>query len=184
MIATLTFEHALRFALGVEGGYVNHPLDRGGQTNYGITQSAYDLYRQRVGLPLQPVKFVAEDEARAIYRVDYWHGARCDLMPAPVAIVHFDAAVNHGVSRAARLLQATAGVEQDGDIGPITLGNVRASAAGDFARRYIDTRRRHYADIVRAVPSQAVFYRGWLNRMDALAKEIAYAPAPQEARAT
>ena len=31
------FESSLDILLGHEGGYVNHPEDPGGRTNYGIT---------------------------------------------------------------------------------------------------------------------------------------------------
>ena len=48
-------------------------------------------------------------------------------MPFPIAFAHFDAAVNTGVRQAAKLLQRAAGVEDDGRIGAITLGAVRAA---------------------------------------------------------
>lgn len=167
-----TFDRALRFVFGVEGGAVHHPLDRGGSTNYGITQSAYAVYLARKGLPQQPVKFISRDEARDIYLHDYWLAGKCDRMPEPVAVVHFDACVNHGADRAARLLQSVAGVSADGAIGPATMAAIRRSEPEILAHNYITRRRRFYREIVDKIPSQAAFYKGWLNRMDALTKEI------------
>lgn len=169
------FRRALAIVFAREGGYVHHPLDRGGATNYGITQSTYAVWRQSVGLPQQPVKFITRDEAQAIYERDYWRKGCCDAMPVPIALVHFDAAVNHGVHAAAVLLQAVAGVVQDGVIGPATLEAVREADPTRFAHRYIERRRRFYRDIVAETPSQAIFYKGWLARMDALDKEVTIA---------
>lgn len=166
------FQRALRFAFHVEGGHVNHPLDRGGATNYGITQSTYAVWRAQAGLPQQPVKFVTLDEAESIYREFYWSRGACDRLPAPIDLVHFDACVNHGVAGAARLLQAVAGVSQDGVIGPATMGAIRKADPELLARRYVERRRKFYGEIVAAIPSQSIFLRGWLNRMDALSKEI------------
>lgn len=166
------FDRALRFAFAVEGGHVHHPLDRGGSTNYGITQSTYAVWRAKCALPQQPVKFITRDEAEDIYRAEYWRRGQCDRLPAPVDLVHFDACVNHGLYNAAKLLQGAAGVTQDGDIGLQTLGAVKEVDPELLAQRYIARRRKFYGEIVAAVPSQAIFLKGWLNRMDALTQEI------------
>jgi len=162
----------MAFAFHVEGGHAHHPLDRGGETHYGITQSTYALWRAAQKLPQQPVKLITRDEAESIYRDFYWIAGNCDELPAPVDMVHFDACVNHGVGKAARMLQSVAAVMPDGDIGPVTLAAVRAADPDLLARRYVERRRKFYGEIVAAIPSQAVFQRGWLNRMDALTKEI------------
>jgi lysozyme family protein len=44
---TPDFQRALAFLLKAEGGYTNHPSDRGGPTNKGILQREYDRYRRR-----------------------------------------------------------------------------------------------------------------------------------------
>lgn len=166
------FRRALAFVFQSEGGYVDHPLDRGGATNYGITQVVYSVYLARKKLPQQPVKFITRDEAEEIYFRDYWLAGKCDRMPEPVAVVHFDACVNHGADRAARLLQSVAGVSADGAIGPATMAAIRRGEPEILAHNYITRRRRFYREIVDKIPSQAAFYKGWLNRMDALTKEI------------
>ena len=41
------FEKALELVLHHEGGYVDHPKDPGGATNYGVTKKVYELYLGR-----------------------------------------------------------------------------------------------------------------------------------------
>src|SRR5579883_2004486 len=47
----------------IEGGYSDDPDDRGGATDFGVTQSTYDDYRDHHKLPRQPVKLINELEA-------------------------------------------------------------------------------------------------------------------------
>jgi len=60
------------------------------------------------------------DEQTAIYD-GYWAacaGAAVATRSSALAICHFDAAFNSGAPRAARLLQQSIGVDQDGQLGP------------------------------------------------------------------
>ena len=41
------FEKALELVLHHEGGYVDHPKDPGGATNYGVTKKVYERYLGR-----------------------------------------------------------------------------------------------------------------------------------------
>jgi len=108
---------ALRFVLRWEGGFVDHPDDPGGRTNHGVTQKVYDGWRARQGLPAQDVKLIADAEVHAIYASDYWLPPRCDVLDTPLDTVQFDTAVNMGVGRAIRFLQASVGCDVDGDFG-------------------------------------------------------------------
>lgn len=92
--ADLDFERAYRFVRRVEGGFSNHPADRGGRTKYGVTQESYNEYRRRIGKPPQDVTKITEDEVRDFYwRI--WRESGADKLPFPVNLVHFDAAVHH-----------------------------------------------------------------------------------------
>ena len=77
--------------------------------------------------------------------------------------MHFDAAVNHGVGGAIRLLQAALAVAADGEIGPETLRSARSQSLRSVIERYAVLRRARY----RALPHFWRFGRGWLRRVDA-----------------
>lgn len=101
------FRAALAHVLTFEGGYSDHPLDKGGATNFGVTQGTYDRWRAAQGLPAQPVKVITRAEVEAIYWANYWLKAGCDQLAPALAFVVFDSAVNSGVGRALDWLAAT-----------------------------------------------------------------------------
>jgi len=123
------FDEALRLVLAHEGGYVNDPHDRGGETNKGITKAVYDAYRKTRGRPIQSVKFITEDEVKAIYKFQYWDRVQGDLLPRGLDYAMFDYAVNSGVGRAAKHLQGVIGVPADGVIGALTLSAIKSPVA-------------------------------------------------------
>lgn len=162
----MSFERGLALVLANEGGYSHHPADRGGATMAGITQATYDVFCAAAGEPRRDVRDITPQEVATIYRRYYWDRARCDQLPEPLDVVHFDAAVNHGVVAAAKLLQRTVEVDDDGIIGPQTLAAVQASEPRLAAQRYLTIRLRLYADIVARDHTQVVFLRGWIKRID------------------
>jgi lysozyme family protein len=118
------FEKALALVLEHEGGYVDHPKDPGGATNKGVTQAVYNAYRKVRGRGMQSVKFITEYELRAIYKFQYWDKVHGDFLPTGLDYAVFDFAVNSGVGRASKYLQAVLGVDQDGQIGARTLAAI------------------------------------------------------------
>jgi lysozyme family protein len=175
------FEASLPFVLRWEGGYVEHRADPGGATNKGVTQKVYDSWRARQGHPARPVRLIEDAEVRAIYASDYWAPPRCNLLRRQLDLVQFDTAVNMGVRRAVRMLQAAVGCAVDGLFGPLTR---KAAAECDLAatiETYCDAREAYYRRLVATRPSLEVFLRGWLNRLDALRSETG--PSGTEARA-
>ncbi len=159
------FDECLDFVLEREGGYVNHKHDMGGATNYGITQARYDQYRRSVNLPLSDVYDITLPEVSTIYRKYYWTPISGDKLPKPVDLVVFDGAVNSGPKQAAKWLQRAVGVKDDGLIGPVTLAAVLESDSKEIVRSIIDQRDEFYREIVDRNETQAVFLKGWLNRL-------------------
>lgn len=165
----MEFDDLIGHVLEREGGYVNHPADRGGATNYGITQRVYADWLASQGQQWKNVRDLTEDEAIRIYFALYWKNSNCPALPPKVRDIHFDAAVNHGVKRAAIMLQTAAGATQDGIIGKQTLAAVFGMDADLLRCRYIVVRYRFYGSIVNRDRTQIAFIAGWLRRMEAFA---------------
>jgi lysozyme family protein len=144
------FLRAFEILIGHEGGYVNHPNDPGGETKFGISKRAY---------PQLAIADLTLERARDIYARDYWEPIKGDRLPPDLALLVFDAAVNNGVGQAARWLQRTVGVKQDGNIGPRTLEAVRQTA--DVARRFHTTR----VEMMTGLATWSSFGRGWARRL-------------------
>jgi lysozyme family protein len=152
----------------MEGGYTEDPYDPGGRTNHGITLKTFAAWkgveitsasRDRLKADL---KRIPETAVRDIYVSRYWRSGRCDDLPPALALFHFDAAVNHGVTGATRLLQQAVGTDVDGEIGPLTLVAVEGRAMDEVLDDYAEARRRRY----RSLPHFWRFGRGWLARVD------------------
>lgn len=100
-MATANREAAISKTLQYEGGYVNHPNDPGGPTNYGITINDARNY-WNAEAEAEDVKAMPKSVAIEIYRHKYWAKMGCDDRPAGVDFVDFDLGVNSGVGRTAR----------------------------------------------------------------------------------
>lgn len=166
------FQTALPFILRWEGGYVNHPNDPGGATNKGVTQKVYDGWRQARGLALRDVRKLTQRELQAIYEAGYWVPPRCPQLPGPLNLVQFDTAVNMGVGRAVRMLQAAVGAGVDGAFGPATQRCVDQADLGTALQSYCALRETFYRDLAARNAKLQVFLKGWLNRLNALRREI------------
>lgn len=159
---------ALDFLLAEEGGWSNHPDDRGGATFNGVTQATYDDWRARVKkLPKQSVRKATASEIKELYDVLYWRAASCDRLPWPISYLTFDAAVNSGVSRGTRWTQAGLGVAQDGIVGKNTIAVAEKVVAEGDAEKIlliVQARADFLADLVKRSTSQLSFLKGWWRR--------------------
>ncbi len=165
------YSDALKLVLQFEGGFTDDPDDRGGATNLGIIQTEYDAYRRRKKAAPQSVRSITMAEASEIYQRQYWNPVHAEELPAPVDLILFDSAVNCGVSRAAKWLQAILGVPQDGVIGLHTLDAaetfIEKRGAEELGRRLLARRNAFYDKI--GVGTQKKFLHGWRNRTATLA---------------
>jgi lysozyme family protein len=148
-----------------EGGYVDHPADKGGPTKYGITQSTLADWLGRPAT-VDDVKQLTEHEAREIYREHYIvRPGFLGIDNEAVRALAIDCAVNHGVNQAVKLLQHAAHVFTDGIFGPNTREAVNRMTASALYRRLCAARVRLYGEIITKRPSQAAFAAGWANRV-------------------
>lgn len=146
-----------------EGGYVNHPADKGGPTNYGITLGTLSKFRGQK-CTLDDVKNLTKDEANAIYRREYVDPFAFVTGPKLRALV-VDSAVNHGVVRAIKWIQEALGVKADGIVGPATEGAMVKATSAVVYRVFLRRRIVFYGTIIKNNPSQAAFAEGWMRRV-------------------
>lgn len=168
-----TVDQLIEDVIRREGPYVNHPADRGGPTNWGITKATLEAFYGFKVTDLE-VKALTQAEAKLIYLNRYFYGPKIDKLPQLIQAQVLDIAVNSGPQQAVKLLQKVVGVPQDGKIGPFTLAAVRASmmdANGDpdgdtdiVNNALAVERLKFYARLVRKKPSQSAFIEGWVNR--------------------
>lgn len=158
------YEDAFQVVIGLEGGYVNDPDDKGGETKYGISKRQY---------PYMNIKDLTEDQARGIYKRDYWNKLNLDKVnDHTVSLEIFDTGVNMGVTKAIFILQESLNylrhtLKIDGIIGPITLAAVNDyKYPRDLVKTLDGVQFMYYLNIVKKNPSQKKFARGWLKRIN------------------
>lgn len=164
-----------------EGGYVNHPNDRGGPTKYGITQRTYSNHLKR-DVTIEEVKNITKELAYKIYETNYLIKPKIDkLQNNFLTALVLDMAVNHGSVKAIIILQQTINkvnlfnITADGIIGPNTLKAVNTTYEyiGRYFTNLICNRREEiYINIVNNNESQRVFLKGWLKRARSFKTEL------------
>jgi len=165
-----SFLDAVELTLENEGGYVNHPSDPGGATNFGISLRFLKTINPEA--TEDTIKDLTLLEAGKIYIEHFWVANRyCKIESQEVANKVFDMCVNMGQLRANKCLQSAvraasgAELELDGIIGRNTLREVNeASSCALLAALKVEGAWRYVA-LVNADISRKVFLRGWLNRV-------------------
>jgi lysozyme family protein len=148
-----------------EGGYVNDPADRGGETNLGVTIGAWGAY---LGRAIQPgeMKALTVDTVKPFYKSMYWDKVKGDDLPVGVDYAVFDFAVNAGVGRAAKFLQRAVGAVDDAVIGPGTLALVAKTTPGELLENFAKQKEAFYNSLAEKNPTQKKFLKGWMARVD------------------
>lgn len=179
---TMNVDELIEAVIEHEGGYVDHPLNRGGATNWGITEGV----ARRQGYT-GVMRALPKNDAAAIYKRLYWLAPRFDAVAerAPkLAAELFDTGINMGTGSASGFLQRALNalnreaadypnLRVDRQIGSATLAaldaflNKRGRAGEGVLLKALDALQgAHYLHIAEARPSQEVFVYGWLaNRI-------------------
>lgn len=158
-----------------EGGFVDHPSDRGGPTNFGITLGTLIASRQGAQVVPSDIKNLTRQEAAKIYEARYWNTMRLDEVRSwRLAVVLFDFGVNSGPATAIKLLQTVLNdrfqekLDLDGVIGPKTEVAIATANETRLVRHLIRAIQQRYVSICVNNPTQLAFLKGWLNRTYAL----------------
>jgi lysozyme family protein len=165
-----------------EGGYVDHPADRGGPTRWGIIEAV----ARRQGY-MDDMRHLPQSDAVAIYKRLYWIAPAFDKVAekAPkLAAELFDTGINMGTGTATGFLQRALNalnrnardygdLTVDRRIGPATLLALhaffrkRGPAGEDVLLKAVEALQgAHYVRLAETRPSQEAFLYGWLaNRI-------------------
>ena len=149
-----------------EGGFVNHPSDKGGPTNKGVTLSTFRKYFGKTKT-VDDLKNITNEQWQYIFKNGYWDRWKADeIKTQSIAELLVDWVYNSGVW-GIKYPQQVLGVVPDGVVGPKTLASINNYAnQEELFNRLWNRRKKHYEDIVKKNPSQKVFLRGWLNRLN------------------
>ena len=165
-----------------EGGYVDHPADKGGPTCFGITEAV-----ARAQGYCGAMRDLPREEAAEIYRQLYWLRPRFDEVAkrsARLAAELFDTGVNMGPAVAVTFLQRAltalnrngkdyADLVPDGRIGDVTLAAldtflaVRGRSGETVLLRALEALQgERYLRLAERRPANEAFLYGWLaNRI-------------------
>lgn len=166
-----------------EGGFVDHPADKGGPTCFGITQAVARAHGYA-----GPMQLLPRSEAAAIYQRLYWTRPRLDEVAARsgrLAAELFDTGVNMRPAVAVTFLQRALtalnrngrdypDLVPDGRVGPATLAVLdqflieRGKTSGEtvLLRSLEALQGERYLRLAEHRPANEAFLYGWLaNRI-------------------
>ncbi|MGL5433992.1 MAG: glycosyl hydrolase 108 family protein, partial [Lachnospiraceae bacterium] len=162
-------DEALIFTLKNEGGYTNHPADRGGPTNKGITLKRLEEYLGRDDVTEEEVKNMSFETINIIYKKNYWDVLNLDqVLDQSIATALFDMGVLFGPGTALKLCQSVLGINQTARMNSETLEAINNTTDDKFIPLFADKIIDRFNQIATQNPSQKVFLKGWTNRANRL----------------
>lgn len=172
----LLFEKCFDRVIGHEGRFQDLPNDRGNWTGgkvgsgtlkgtkFGISAMTY---------PHEDIEGMTEERAKQIYYKDWWVKLGMDQFKPALSYQMFDAAINHGMSNATKMLQRAVGVPDDGIIGRVTRRGIDIMTLDDVLMCFLAER----LDFMTYVGTWQTFGKGWARRI-ALNLKIAAEDTP------
>lgn len=158
------FEKAFEIVIGEEGGLSTNPADPGNWTGGGPGAGECRGTKFGIAASAHPNLNIADltlADAQSMYRDSYWLTVSADSLPAAVALIVFDAAINCGVSRAVKWLQMAAGTQADGLIGQATLAAVTQADRNTVCSEFQAQRLLWMTTL----PTWRSFGLGWSRRL-------------------
>lgn len=161
------------FILSFEGGFSNHPADKGGATNKGVTIATWrSVGYDKDGdgdIDVDDLRLLSDaDVVERVMRPHYWNRWQGDrIRSQSVANLLVDwvwASGKHGTTNVQRIL----GVKTDGLVGEKTLAALNNSDQHALFDRIKNERRAFIDTLCRKDPAQGVFRKGWLRRLEAI----------------
>lgn len=152
--------------IGHEGEFQKLHNDRGNWTGGEIGRGELKGTKWGISAMSYPdldIKNLTREDAREIYRRDWWDALGMTRWPKALSYQMFDAAFNHGYGRATQFLQRAVGVKDDGKVGPKTISAAASKDINDLLFLFLAERQEYFVNASRWVD----FSKGWMRRMAA-----------------
>lgn len=165
-------EQIIPFVLKWEGGYVHHKKDKGGATNKGVTYKTWEAYCKKKGkeASLTTLRKMTNAEWMEIFKTGYWDAWKADsIMSQRVANICVDWSWMSGV-KVIKKVQKMLGLTADGIVGPKTLASINGHSEDALFGQIKELRKKYYESIVKKDPTQQIFLKGWLRRLEDLSR--------------
>lgn len=158
------FDKAFERSLDSEGLFQNDREDRGNWTSGKV--GVGELKGTKFGIaamtyPHLDIQNLTVDQAKAIYYEDWWLKLGMERFRPAMQYQMFDAAINHGMYNATRILQWAVNAKADGIIGPKTLGSVRNTDLNDLLMQFLAERLVFMTE----VRTWGRYGKGWARRI-------------------
>lgn len=158
------FDKAFERSLDSEGLFQDDREDRGNWTSGKV--GVGELKGTKFGIaamtyPHLDIKNLTVEQAKAIYYEDWWLKLGMERFRPAMQYQMFDAAINHGMYNATRILQWAVKTKADGIIGPKTLGSVRNTDLNDLLMQFLAERLVFMTD----VRTWGRYGKGWARRI-------------------
>lgn len=167
-----SIEKLTPFILKWEGGYVHNKYDKGGATNKGVTYKTWVDYCKKNDkeASLVTLRKMTNAEWEEIFREHSWTPWKADsIMSQRVANICVDWSWMSGV-KVIKKVQKMLGLTADGVVGPKTLASINGHSEDALFGMIKEERKKFYESIVRKDPTQQIFLKGWLNRLEDLSR--------------
>lgn len=170
------FLYACKKSLQDEGVFSNHKSDRGGKTKYGITEKLFlEALRRGIISGVERIEDLTVAQATTIYFEIFWKPMRLEeVQDRIIAAEIFDTGINTGPGIGVQIAQKSVNylagpmLKVDGAMGPVTLAAINKWAARDaeaLFKALNGFQFIHYEAMVRTIPDQLDFARGWMKRI-------------------
>ena len=170
-----------KWVLKWEGGYVNDPLDAGGETNKGITIATWKAAGYDVSEKIPEVvtksnkKYknvtkslyeMTDEQFIKILKEKYWDKWQADKIKSQsVAEMLVQWVWGSGIT-GIKEAQKVLGVVPDGVVGAKTLGAVNSCNPRELWEKLKKAREQFFRDLVKKRPASQKYLQGWLNRLN------------------
>ena len=164
--ATILFQNIKEW----EGGWSDHKNDKGGKTNMGITlktwkSCGYDKDGDGI-IDERDLKLINEQDVFNVFKKHYWNRYRGDdIRNQSIANIVVDwlwMSGNHAIINVQKLLS----IKADGVVGPITINTINQANQRELFAQIKRIRKEFFEKVSRDNPTQNVFLKGWLRRLD------------------